>query len=168
MRLPAALGSSGLLFPGSRKSVLSPGLVYKDGYAVGEIHAAASRHHGNSGEAFRRQGCSKALRKARGFFAEEEDIPVLKAALIGTHVSLGGAGVNLMSGEKCQTLFKIVMVLNIYKLVIVQPSPEQPPIIHHKGCRFHDMETGSGIGAQSDDVSGVSGNFRLKKHNVYH
>ena len=61
--------------------------------------------------------------------------------------AFGGAGVNLMSGKKSQTFFKIAMVLDIYKLVIVQPRPEQSPIIHHKGCRFHDMETGSGIGA---------------------
>ena len=51
---------------------------------------------------------------------------------------------------------------------IIQPRPAQGFVIHAKTERLDQMQLTARIGAQTDDIAGVGGDFRLKENEGKH
>src|SRR5690606_40630398 len=66
-----------------------------------------------------------------------------------------------------QTCALPISALHIAELVVVQTRTTNAFFIQFKTQWFYQVQTGTGIGSQPNDIARVRRNFRLKKHYVY-
>ena len=52
--------------------------------------------------------------------------------------------------------------------VVIQPGPAQGLVLEAETQGFHQVEFGAGIGAETDDVAGIGGDFRLEQNDGEH
>ena len=55
-----------------------------------------------------------------------------------------------------------------HELVIIQPGAQQLLVFQRETQGLDEVQPATGIGAQSDDIAGVGGNFRLVEDYVEH
>ena len=60
------------------------------------------------------------------------------------------------------------VLLYVGQFCIVQSRPPEPGVVKPKAQWLYQVQAGTGIGAQTDDISGVWWNFRLVENNVQH
>ena len=54
------------------------------------------------------------------------------------------------------------------QLVVVEACPFQARVVQRETERPYQVQARTGVGAQSDDVAGIAGNFRLEQDDMDH
>ncbi len=62
--------------------------------------------------------------------------------------------------------FKILPNLNLGKLPIIQPCAPQAGVVKLKTQGFDQMQSGTRIGTEPDDIAGIRRDLRLTEHDV--
>ena len=147
---------------------LPPGFVEHQRDGVGKIEAPAAGDHRNPDSLLRRYAAKDLGRQSSRFRTKDERIPgdiLIQVIPLGT---LGGDGEETAILETCRAIGPGLVNGDRGELVVVQPGPPQEPILQRKPQRLDQMQPGSGIGAETDDVAGVRGNFRLEENDIEH
>ena len=154
--------------PARPKPNLPPGLVDDYGHCVGKIEAPALWNHGYTDTTLLINRPQDLRRQPTAFRTKYEDI----AGGIGDQVVLSGA----FGGHRKQTaVFEGFGTFgpgfvnrDRGEFMIVESCSQQLLILQRKSQRFHEMQPGSAIGAESYNVTGVRRNLRLIEDDVEH
>ena len=84
----------------------------------------------------------------------------VKAAPGGFHSHQPAIGVSTDVG------IKAIPLRDGSELVVIQPGPAQPGIVHDKTHGPNEVQMGPRIGAQADDAAGILGNLRPIEHDM--
>lgn len=150
------------------KSELPPRFVDDHRHCVGKIEAPVSRNHGYADTLLFGKRPKNLSRQPTALRTKHKDIA---GGIVDQVVALGafgGYGEQAAIFHASSAISPTFVNHNRGKFMIVQSCSQQLLILQRKAQRFHEMQPCARIGAQSYDVAGVRGNFRLKEYDVEH
>ncbi|VAY89681.1 conserved hypothetical protein [mine drainage metagenome] len=150
------------------KFLLPPSFKHHHCHGIGQVETTIVGTHGqtNPGRSVKllqnRQGQSP------GFRAKEKYISRLIASARMVSTSPGGQRKPAPFPQGLATGIPIGMHRQHHLLMVVQSSPTQVPITHLKAQWRNKVQTGSGIGTETNDITGIGRNFRLVQYHIEH
>lgn len=115
-----------------------------------------------------RKFLDQVIRQAAAFRAEDENVACRKRRRIVSPTALGGQREHAATGERGLAGSPVGVSYDAGELVIIEAGPFQFPIIPAKAHGFDKMEFCTGIGAETDHVAGVGGDFGLVENDGEH
>jgi len=83
-------------------------------------------------------------------------------------VSAGAEGPNSHFGVFGPEFVPVYVLMHTGHFYIVQPRPFDAGIIKLKSKRAYEMQAGTGIGAQTNDIARIGRDLRLVKNDMQH
>ena len=145
----------------ANKPILPPSLKHHHGNAVGQIEAAIIWPHGQADTL-----CGFKLRQyfiwqAARFGAENEHVAGLKAARGEAARTFGGEREKPPSSQGGTARCPILMHLDAGVFVVIQPGAAQLFVFQREAEWLDQVQGAAGIGGETNDVTGVGGDFGL-------
>src|SRR5690606_21935631 len=130
--------------------------------------APAAILHGDTQQVIGTQLISDVTRQSTGFRPEQEGIPFSVLHLMIETAAFGGEPEQAACRVAGAKFVKAGVTLHRGELMIVQTRSAQTFVLPDKPQRFNQVKLKAGIGAKSDDVAGVRGDFGLVKDDMQH
>ena len=143
-------------------------LISHHRHRIREVEASIARSHGQSQQPDFCEPVPLNCREARGFGSKKEPISGLKGAVEDRGGRLG-------CESKRPTLWwpgciekarPIHVRLGKAALVVIEPCPSHLCVIERKAHRPDQVQSGTRVGAQANDITGVWWDLRFDQHDV--
>ena len=152
--------SDGLLYAAC-ETVLSPCFKQNDGDGIGKIHAPAVGHHRQADFLSGRQAVENFGWQAARFGTKQQHVAFAEGNFVGAGRAFGGQRENAAAFECLEAIIEILMYRQFGKLVIIQARAFHFGRIQRETKRLDQVQIGTGIGAQADDIARIRRDFRL-------
>lgn len=155
------------LFP-TAKTLLSPGLIEKQGGAVGEVQAAAVRPHRDPQAMFTRQGIENSRWQAAALCPKKKTV---SRHVFNIAIAARSPGRNCKQACGCGLPQKIgvaCMLVDIGILMVVETGATHAFIAHLEAQWMNQVQRAACIRAKAYDIAGIRRYLRLKQDNVKH
>ena len=153
------------LFPAA-KTLLSPGLVEKQGGTVGEVQAAALRPHRNPQAMFTRQGIENSRWQAAALRPKKKSV---SRQVFNIAIAARSPGRNRKQACGCGLPQKIgvaCVFVDFGILMVVETGATHAFIAHLETQWMNQVQRAACIRAEAYDITGIWRYLRLKQDNV--
>lgn len=148
--------------------VLTPSFKKGDGDGVGKVQTAVVWAHGQADASIRAKVGQHFIRETAGFRAKDENVAFLVLNLVVARGTLGGGSKKTVASQRGTTVLPIFMHLHLGVFMVIQTGAAHFGVIEREAQRLDQMQCGTGIGGQTNDVAGIGWDFGLKQDNVEH
>ena len=150
------------------KTELPPRLINHQRGGIREVQASAVRLHGYSQNMFGWESVEKSRRQASCFRAKNESVSLLKADLCVCGMAFGADGKHALWLYRLFKSVPVVMYVDILIFPVIETGPLQSFVIQLKTQRFYQMKPETGVGAETDNIAGIGGDFGFVKYYIQH
>ena len=148
--------------------LLSQGLIQYHRHGIGQIEAAAGGQHGNAEPLFIGHTRQHLGRQSPRFSPKQQCLSRQKRIIRVDAPGLGATGHQPQGFDGRLKISDGIMHGHISPLPVVQPGPAQFLVIQIKTQGANQVKPCSGVGAKTNDVSGVGRNFWLMEYDMKH